>query len=321
MVNGMKNFNCNRNPKLSILAITAIAMIALHPLVYSAPKPKEFEGNSKNVKFAPDRILVQFKPGTKSQDKENVLNKAKGGKSNKKEKAFKFMEGLKLVTLPPGRDVKDAIAQIEKNPNVLYVEPDYEYSLNATPNDPSYNQLWGLHNTGQTIWNQAGIADVDINAPEAWNNTTGSSNVVIGVLDSGVNYSHPDLVDNMWVNSGEVANNGVDDDNNGYVDDIYGINAYAAVYGGSINNPMDENKHGTHVAGTISAVGNNGVGVTGVSQSTEIVACRIGNAAGQIFVSAAVICMDYIYDLKINKGVNIVATNNRMEVSNCLMIR
>ena len=290
------------------IALLMIAIVCVTSTTALAKNIKASKMNNKAYSHAPDRLLVKFKPGASGTQVDNALNKAKNnnkGKSKKsKDRSFKFMNGLKLVTLPPGRNLQDAINQLKKNPNVLYVEPDYEMHINATPNDPSYSELWGLHNSGQTIWGQAGIADVDINAPEAWNTTTGSSNVVIAVLDSGVNHSHPDLIDNMWVNPNEVAN-GVDDDGNGYIDDIYGIDAY-----NNDSNPMDDNKHGSHVAGTISSVGNNSVGVTGVSQSTKIIGCKIGNAAGNIFVSSAVICMDYIYDLKVNKNINIVATNN-----------
>jgi len=304
------------NPWLRLILISFFGILffsVTSSTVWSAQTPKSAKISKKNA-HAPDRLLVRFKAGAPAQSINDALGKAKGNsgkqkgkaiKGLKKDRSFKSMEGLKLVHLPPGRNLQDAISQLKKNPNVLYVEPDYQLTLNATPNDTSYSSLWALHNSGQTIWGQAGTADVDINAPEAWNVTTGSTSVVIAVLDSGVNHSHPDLLDNMWVNPGETASNGIDDDGNGYIDDIYGIDAY-----NSDSNPMDDNKHGSHVAGTISAVGNNGVGVTGVSQSTKIIGCKIGASDGSIYVSAAVICMDYVYDLKVNRSVNIVATNN-----------
>jgi len=265
-----------------------------------------FEEVSPAVTHSADRILVKFKAGVseKAMHKALGIQRGKSIQNQTKTRSFKSFSGLKLVTLPPGRDVNDAISQLSKNPNIEFAEPDFEYQLESTPNDASFTNLWGMNNTGQTIWGQVGTADVDINAPEAWNVTTGSSSVVIAVLDSGVNHTHPDLIDNMWNNPDETSN-GVDDDGNGYIDDIVGIDAY-----NSDSNPMDDNKHGSHVAGTISGVGNNSIGVSGVSQSTKIIGCKIGNAGGSIFVSAAVICMDYVLDLKTNKGVNIVATNN-----------
>ena len=124
------------------------------------------------------------------------------------------------------------------------------------PNDPRFGDLWGLHNTGQA----GGTADADIDASEAWDITTGSSGVVVGIIDTGIEYTHEDLAANIWTNTGEVPGNGLDDDGNGYVDDVYGIDAY-----NGDSDPMDDNNHGTHVAGTIGAVGNNGVGVAGVN--------------------------------------------------------
>ncbi|HPK06103.1 MAG TPA: S8 family serine peptidase, partial [Bacteroidales bacterium] len=123
-------------------------------------------------------------------------------------------------------------------------------------------QLWGLENTGQTPF--YGKIGVDIKAPLAWGATTGSSSVVIALIDTGVDYSHPDLSSNIWQNPGEYSN-GADDDGNGYIDDIRGWNFVS-----KNNDPMDDNGHGTHCAGTMAAVGNNGIGVTGVSWNTKI---------------------------------------------------
>ena len=125
------------------------------------------------------------------------------------------------------------------------------------PNDPSFGQTWGLNNTGQTS-GQAGVADADIDAPEAWDLTTGSRSIVVGVIDTGVDYTHPDLAANIWTNPGEIAGNGIDDDGNGFVDDVHGYD-----FANNDGDPMDDNGHGTHVAGTIAAVGNNGIGVAG----------------------------------------------------------
>ncbi|NEO56228.1 MAG: S8 family serine peptidase [Okeania sp. SIO3B5] len=140
--------------------------------------------------------------------------------------------------------------------------------------------MWALHNTGQT----GGTADADIDAPEAWDIQTGSNNVVVGVIDTGIDYTHPDLVNNMWTNPGETPGNGIDDDGNGYVDDVYG---YDFAYGDS--DPFDPiDGHGTHVAGTIGADGNNGQGVVGVNWDVDLMAIKFlddngnGNTFGAI---------------------------------------
>ncbi|MDH4275562.1 MAG: S8 family serine peptidase, partial [Gammaproteobacteria bacterium] len=174
------------------------------------------------------------------------------------------------------------------------------------PNDTSFGNLWGLNNSGQTLNGTTGTADADMNVLDAWNNTgvTGSNGVVIAVIDTGVQYTHPDLTANMWVNPGEIASNGIDDDANGYVDDVYGINAIT-----NSGNPMDDAGHGTHVAGTIAGVGNNAAGITGVAQQAKILACKFLSASGGGYDSDAIKCLDYIYALK-QKGINVVATNN-----------
>jgi subtilisin family serine protease len=183
-----------------------------------------------------------------------------------------------------GMSVAEAIALYGNDPAVEYIEPNYFAYINTTtPNDPEYNRLWGLNNTGQT----GGTADADIDAPEAWDIETGN-NIVVGVIDSGVDYNHPDLNDNMWTNPGEIAGNGIDDDNNGYVDDIYGWD-----FVNNDNDPFDDNSHGTHVAGTIAAEGNNGIGVTGVSWSADIMALKFLGASNSGSYFDAIQAIEY----------------------------
>ncbi|HID31356.1 MAG TPA: hypothetical protein EYP19_15335, partial [Desulfobacterales bacterium] len=148
----------------------------------------------------------------------------------------------------------------------------------AIPNDPSFEELWGLHNRGQQVNGVTGTANADIDAPEAWDITTGSDNVIIAVLDSGVAYLHPEINPNIWKNSAEIAGNpNVDDDNNGYTDDFYGWDFWA-----NDNDPQDYNSYCTHVSGTIAARGNNGSAITGVNWNAKIMAVRIGGATGSI---------------------------------------
>jgi hypothetical protein len=157
-------------------------------------------------------------------------------------------------------------------------EPDYVGSISDTiPNDTNFNLLWGMHNTGQTIGGQAGVVDADIDAPAAWNISTGSSNIVVAVIDTGVDYNHPDLTANMWRNPGEIPGNDLDDDGNGLVDDVYGWD-----FANDDNDPFDDHNHGTHCAGTIGGFGNNGAGVAGVCWNVRIMAVKwiLGSGGG-----------------------------------------
>ena len=199
------------------------------------------------------------------------------------------------------------LKQFKADPNVAYVEPNYLYHTQEVPNDPKFDQLWGLLNTGQSVSGTAGTAGADIKAAEAWDVSTGSSNVVIAVIDTGVDYLHEDLKANMWENPHEIPGNGIDDDNNSYVDDVYGIDA-----ANNTGDPMDliaeEGGHGTHVAGTIAATGNNGKGIAGVSWHTRIMALKFLSSNGGT-TEDAIECLEYVIEQK-QKGVNIVATNN-----------
>ena len=199
------------------------------------------------------------------------------------------------------------IAKLQADPNVEYAEPNYIYQPDTTPNDPYYNNLWGQNNTGQNIAGTVGTVDADMDAPEAWNTTTGSSDVVIAVIDTGVDYLHEDLTANMWHNPGEIPDNGIDDDSNGYIDDVYGIDA-ANNSGDPMDKLLEDGGHGTHVAGTIAATGNNGKGVVGVSWNSKIMALKFLTTGGGAS-SDAIECLNYVIAQK-NAGVNIVASNN-----------
>ena len=251
----------------------------------------------KPLQFKSDEILVRFKSGTAAAGVSAVHARHAG----QVVREYRLPSSLQLVRVPQGMTVEQALEDYRKDPEVDYAEPNFVYQLQAMPNDPSFGQLWGLHNTGQA----GGAADADINAPEAWNITTGSSSVAIGVLDTGVDYTHPDLAANIFTNPGEIAGNGIDDDGNGWIDDIRGINAV-----GETGNPMDNNGHGTHVSGTIAGRGNNGIGVAGVNWSATIVGCKAFDPYG--YMDDILQCMDYFLELKTrpNNPVDIIATNN-----------
>jgi len=195
--------------------------------------------------------------------------------------------GLYSVPVPADQSVKDVVSRLSRQRGVLYAEPNYDLHIDATPNDPKYadGTLWGMHNTGQGGFDDGianpfvfGVADVDIDAPEGWDVRNSAADVVIAVIDTGVDYTHPDLAANMWTNPGEVAGDGVDNDKNGFVDDVHGYDFHGdgAVPGAlpGDGDPMDIDGHGTHCAGTIAGVGNNGVGVAGVAWGAKIMAIR-----------------------------------------------
>lgn len=180
------------------------------------------------------------------------------------------LDRIYLVSVPKLLDEQKFLRELKSDPSVEYAELNYIVSIDAIPNDPSFSNLYGLHNTGQNI----GTPDADIDAPEAWDTNTGNSNVIVAVIDTGVDYTHEDLAANMWTNPNEVVN-GIDDDENGFVDDVKGWD-----FINHDNNPMDDNGHGTHVSGTIGAVGNNGKGVVGVNWQVKIMPLKFGSANG-----------------------------------------
>ena len=243
---------------------------------------------SSEPSYEPNEVLVKFKPFTLHAKSQSVLSSM----GMQTVKHYKLVD-VYLVRTSPGYRVKDAIEKLKKNPYVRYAEPNYLWRAYATfPNDPDFALQWGLHNTGQT----GGTVDADIDAPEAWDVETGESNVVIAVIDTGVDYTHEDLVANIWTNEGEIAGDTIDNDGNGYVDDVHGINAI----NGS-GDPMDDFAdvyHGTHCAGIIAAKGNNNTGVSGVCWSAKIMGLKFLDEWGSGWTSDAIECIEYMVNMK-----------------------
>jgi subtilisin family serine protease len=183
--------------------------------------------------------------------------------------------GIRKVKLPAGMTVDQAVAIYQGDPDVLYAEPNYRYRIQALPDDEYMAQLWGLHNTGQSVSGTRGTADADMNASLAWDMETGSRDIVVAVVDSGVDVNHPDLAANIWTHPTEIPGNGIDDDDNGYVDDVHGWD-----FADGDNNPIDSHGHGTHVAGIVGAAGHNGLGITGICWRVSIMPLRFIPATG-----------------------------------------
>lgn len=211
---------------------------------------------------------------------------------------------IAVLNINNGLSVKEMITKLQASGLVDTAEPDYVVKAGlTTPSDPSFSSLWAMNNTGQT----GGTVDADIDAVEAWDIHTGNDSVVVAVVDTGIDYNHPDLADNIWVNPGEIAGNGIDDDGNGYVDDIHGIDC-----ANNDSDPMDDNNHGTHVAGTIGATGNNGVGVVGVNWTTQLMGLKFLRANGGGAISDAIECLAYAANMaaRTTDPVNLKVTNN-----------
>jgi len=211
------------------------------------------------------------------------------------------LAGMVLITTASDADADQIFTALVDHDLVEYIEPDLVFDMQALPDDPLLSNLWSMHNLGQS----GGTVGADINAALAWELGTGSSDVVVGVIDTGVDYNHPDLLVNMWINPGEIAGNGLDDDGNGFVDDVHGYDFY-----NNDGDPMGDHSHGTHVAGTIEAVGDNGVSVAGVSWSTSIMALKFLGGNGSGSSSDAVRAVNYATMMRNSYGVNVRLTNN-----------
>ncbi len=234
-----------------------------------------------DLRFDPYAVLVRFKACATAEERDEAIAKVGGCV----QRTFELVPGLVKIEIVGS--VENAIDTLSPLNSIEYAEPDFVVRPDSViPNDPNFNQLWGMRNTGQMVNSDPGVAGADTRSTEAWGVRTGDANFVVAIIDSGTNLSHPDLAANLWTNSGEIAGNGVDDDLNGYVDDTKGWDFF-----GHDNNPSDGG-HGTHTAGIVGAVGNNGIGVTGVAWSCKLMVLRfIGPTGG--FTSDAILAIQY----------------------------
>jgi thermitase len=266
----------------AVLSLAVLSTSAFAKMSYEAPS-------------VPGEIVVKVRPGF--LPKKSLL-----GADVTRE--LKTKSGQFLVLKTNNKSSVGLINELKGLSEVIYAEPNYIYEavgfkspleLLLTPQDSLYENLWGMNNTGSNEPDRTGVRSskmgvpgADIEAEKAWGITRGSKKVVIAVIDSGIDHNHPDLRNNIWTNPNEIPDNGIDDDNNGYVDDIHGWNA-----AGKNGNTSDGTAHGTHCAGTIGAEHDNGIGVSGVMNEVSLMAVKFITDNGKGSLSDAIAAIDY----------------------------
>ncbi|MFW5882455.1 MAG: S8 family serine peptidase [Planctomycetota bacterium] len=240
-----------------------------------------------------DRVLVRLQPGIQRPALERLAQRH-GASIVRQLRVPGAVYELELAR-GGAAQVRAAVERFQADAaTVASAQPDVVYTIVADPvipDDEHFDTLWGLHNTGQS----GGTADADIDAPEAWAQTTGSDSVLAAVIDTGIDYTHPDLKTNIWTNPGEIPNDGIDNDGNGYVDDVHGYDFF-----NDDGDPMDDHFHGTHCAGTIGAVGDNDTGVAGVAWDVQLVAIKGLSAEGSSTGSILAECLAYAHAIGVD---------------------
>ena len=260
----------------------------------------------KSPAYVDDEIIVKLKAEAidlADQDIPEFILRAPGARV---ERLSAREGGLNLVRLNGRLSVEQAVSAAQSDPRVEYAEPNYLYEASATqPNDPRFSEEWGLLNPFASL--AAGSTPADIGATRAWDITTGSDNMVVAIIDTGVDISHEDLAANIWTNPNEIAGNGNDDDGDDFVDDVHGWNFHDNKADVFVD--ANEDLHATHVAGTIGAVGNNHIGVTGVAWHVKLMPLKfLGGSKGTGSTADAVRAINYVLYQK-NRGVNVRVIN------------
>ena len=296
-------------PALTVLIVGAIGMVADGRAQGRSEQALAALATAQHI---PNELIVQYRVGVSAQQKSNALGRVGAAFEENVVNGLWRKDGkgdVDLVKLPAGLAIAAAVRQLEADPSVEFAEPNWIYYHNATSNDAYYTNgsLWGMYGASTLPANQFGSG-----AGVAWaankTGSTGSSTVYVGIIDEGYMYTHVDLAANAGVNPGEIAGNGIDDDGNGLVDDVYGWD-----FAGNDNSVFDgsTDDHGTHVAGTIGGVGGNATGVAGVVWNVKLLSAKfLGRMGGT--TANAIKAVNYFTDLKTRKEnpVNIVATNN-----------
>ncbi len=274
---------------LIVMASLAATAFTFASAPATGASPRQTRVQQASARYVPGQAIVRFRDDVSLAAATHLAISSDARVTDRLPRAPGV--GHTVVVSSASLSTAELIDELRADPRVDHAEPDYLLHLDATPNDPDLPSLWGL---------------TQIRAPAAWDLTTGSPTVVLASLDTGVDYTHPDLAANMWHNPGEVAGNGLDDDANGYVDDIYGMASPPDAADPS--DPMDVQGHGTHTAGTMAGVGDNGIGVAGVAWQASIMALRFFDASGSGSTFDAITCIDYVIAMK-ERGVNVVAIN------------
>ncbi len=243
--------------------------------------------------YRPGEVLVRFK----SKADATTITRATRRAGARSVRSFDIGQVHHLF-LSGDTSVEDALETLSKDPDVEFVEPNYLLYTQNVPNDIYFDKQWGLYNTGQSVSGYEGSEGADIDVVRAWEIGTGVERTIVAVVDTGCNVNHPDLAANLWTNEDEIPDNGIDDDNNGYIDDIHGWD-----FSDNDNMPQDMTGHGTHVAGIIAAESDNGIGVSGTAQwQADIMAVRFMNAFDIGAISDAIKAIAYA----VNNGARII---------------
>jgi len=270
------------------------------PTIPHGFSPLRWHGHDTYVRTAQWILKLDSAKGSPSDQLLSIQKALRHANRNLNVRQYLGEDGMVLITSATRAKYKNLLTSLKSLRGFKYLEPNFLLQAAALPNDSFFSNQDDLNNTGQS----GGTFDADIDAPEAWDLTTGSPDLVVGVIDSGIDYTHPDLAANIWTNPFEIPGDGIDNDGNGYIDDIHGWD-----FANDDNDPMDDNGHGTHVSGTIAAVGNNNTDVAGISWSSKLMALKILGADGSGELSAAIAALNYADDMAA-RGVNIRATNN-----------
>jgi len=274
--------------------ILGVLGIVTSPAIEKNDWQAAVDSRSNEPQYAEGEVLVKFKSGTTLAAAEVMA----ADLSVDGMREFRILSQIRqrpfLLMRSARRSTRELLAALQANPQVEAVSPNYRRRLQRLPNDPKYAKLWGMSK---------------INAPAAWEKTVGSPGVVLAVLDTGVDYRHEDLAANMWHNPGEIPGNGIDDDGNGFRDDVYGYDFASDNSGKNDSDPMDIDDHGTHVAGTMAATGNNGIGVCGIAWNVRIMALKSFRPDMYIYDSDSIEAIEYAVLMKRDYGVNLVAIN------------
>ena len=277
-------------------AVVLAALVLLGMQAQATPAADYVEGEA----------LVIFKPGTSEANVQKSRARHQLTTLNKFDGISRHHQRVHCHVRSNTKSTAALIAELLNNPDVEVAEPNYRMHLTSlpAPNDPNFSKLWALHNTGQAVSGITGTPGADIQFLEAWRMAKpDTSEIVVAVIDTGIDLTHPDLAANIWTNTNEISGDGIDDDYNGYVDDVHGYD-----FASNDADPSDSGDHGTHVSGIIAAAANNSIGVTGTAYHARIMPLKVSTDGSSVDTAATIAAINYTMMMK-GRGVNIVAIN------------